>query len=217
MTSEPARLLAITPGHLTPGADPATLVATLGALLRGGVRLVQLREKALQAEDLQRLWQALGAHRADFPDTRWLINPGPAIALTELAGLPGLGGVHLSEARAGELTQARRRFGSQALLGRAVHDLQGARTAAAGGADLLICSPVFATPSKPGAAALGLAALARIVAAVRPMPVYALGGMTPANAQRCREQTGAYGVAALSGLFGAPDPAQAARKFLTAL
>jgi thiamine-phosphate diphosphorylase len=77
-----------------------------------------------------------------------------------------------------------------------------------GGADWMVVAPIFPTPSKPGSAALGIAGLAAICRRAS-VPVLGLGGVTPELAPALRG-AGAWGAAASSAVFGAPDPAAAA-------
>ena len=76
---------------------------------------------------------------------------------------------------------------------RVCHDPAAARRRWQLGADWLVVSPVFATPSKPGAPTLGVAGLQEAVGAV-PGRVLALGGISAENAGRCVD-AGASGVA----------------------
>jgi thiamine-phosphate pyrophosphorylase len=76
-----------------------------------------------------------------------------------------------------------------------VHDQAQIRAAERAGADLLFLSPVYATNSHPGARALGLARFAWL-ARRTPLPVIALGGMTPARGRRLAS-FGAYGWAGI--------------------
>lgn len=84
----------------------------------------------------------------------------------------------------------------------AAHSLAAVHAAAADGADAVLLSPVFATASHPAVRAMGVAQFARMVAA-SPVPVFALGGITAANAPRLTG-SGAAGIAAV-GAF-APRP-----------
>ncbi len=79
----------------------------------------------------------------------------------------------------------------------AVHGRREMARALALGADALIVSPVFATESHPAARPLGVHRLACLTAAA-PAPVYALGGITAANAARL----GASGAAGIAGIGG---------------
>ena len=81
------------------------------------------------------------------------------------------------------------------------------RAAQTVGADLALLSPIFATKSHPGAAVLGLEALADACQLAGAMPVYALGGVNKENAARC-VQAGAAGVAGIR-MFLAADWAPA--------
>ena len=75
---------------------------------------------------------------------------------------------------------------------------------------------MFATGSKPGHPGAGLATLGRLSRLVAPIPVYAIGGLTPARVASV-VSAGAYGVAVRSAILGAPDPERAAHAFTEAL
>ena len=96
-------------------------------------------------------------------------------------------------------------------IGRSVHDLAEARAALAEAADYLVVGPVFATATHPGREPLGLPAFARIVEVG--LPAIAIGGVTRLRAVELRG-AGAYGVAAISVLWDARHPDQAARELL---
>jgi thiamine-phosphate pyrophosphorylase len=76
------------------------------------------------------------------------------------------------------------------------HDLAELRAAEAAGASLVFLSPVFATPSHPGAPALGVAGFARLARATS-LPVIALGGLNAERAPALRA-AGAHGWAGIS-------------------
>lgn len=88
-------------------------------------------------------------------------------------------GVHLPERDLP--VPAARRLLPTALLGRSVHDREGAVAAACGGADYVLLGPVFPTPTHPGAPALGVERFRDIAAQVS-IPVLAVGGMDPRRA-----------------------------------
>ena len=81
----------------------------------------------------------------------------------------------------------------------AAHGRREMERALALGADALIVAPVFATESHPAARPLGVHRLAGLSAAA-PVPVYALGGITAANAARLGP-TGAAGIAGIGGIL----------------
>jgi len=84
-------------------------------------------------------------------------------------------------------------------------------TAVQEGADFLVVGNVYATLSHPDRPAGGLD-LVRSTADLG-IPVIAIGGITPDRAAEVRA-AGAYGVAAIRGLWHAPDPAAAALAML---
>jgi thiamine-phosphate diphosphorylase len=130
-------------------------------------------------------------------------------------------GAHLPEAG---LTpaQARTILGPGPLLGRSVHDPPPAPAGSpepdAELLDYVIYGHVFETPSKAGEPPRGRAGLERAVRrfAARGLPVVAIGGVTPSRVREVLE-AGAFGVAAVSGIWQDPDPAGAATRYLAAL
>jgi thiamine-phosphate pyrophosphorylase len=122
----------------------------------------------------------------------------------------GADGVHLGQTSFPSTT-ARRVLGPGRLIGASTHSP--AEIAAATGADFIVFGPVYATPSKVAyGEPQGLARLREAVAQ-SPVPVLAIGGIT---AERITEvmATGASGVALISALSAAPDPARATRELL---
>ena len=112
------------------------------------------------------------------------------------------------------LTQAQLDAGVRpdAAFGVSCHDAAGLQRAARLGARYAFLSPIFPTSSHPGAEALGPQAFAAM-AAESSLPLIALGGMTAARVPEALA-AGACGVAVLSGILEAQDPAAAARAFL---
>lgn len=137
----------------------------------------------------------------------------------DVALATGADGVQLP-ARGLSLAGARRVVGGSIRIGRSVHSPEAAARAAAEGADHVILGPVFATASHPGATpggpALVAAARAAIEARSASLPILAIGGVTPATTPKAIE-AGAWGVAAISALWDAADPAAAVRAFRVAL
>lgn len=185
-------------------------VQGLRAVLRGavaaGVDLVQIRERDLDAAALAALVAEALAIARGTP-TRIVVNDRLDVALACRAD-----GVHLREDSIG-VADARRIAPGGFLVGRSVHDVDGARAAA--GADYLIAGTVFPTASKPDAARwLGVEGLRAIVRAVR-VPVLAIGGMTTGRAAEVAA-TGAAGIAAIglfSGVSVADTIAEVRRRF----
>ncbi len=147
---------------------------------------------------------------------RFVALAAPTGAVVIVAGRPdiaaawGTAGIHL---RATDLppVSARRVHPGVRWVGRAVHSVPEATSAAEEGADYLVFGNVFETASHPGRPARGLDALAAVVA-VGP-PVFAIGGITPGRAGAVAG-TGAWGVAAIRALWNAPDPRAGAEQLL---
>ena len=185
------------------------LRAVVDAALRGGARAFQLREKDLAPRDLlplaREMRQLTRAHNA-----RLLINDRIDVAMAVDAD-----GVHLTTASL-PASVARRLLGPERLLGVSTHNLAEAQAAAQGGADFVVFGPVFFTPSKaPYGQPVGLDALRAVCAAV-PLPVLAIGGVKKANLDQV-VAAGADGIAVISAVIAADDPAAAARDLLAAL
>ena len=109
---------------------------------------------------------------------------------------------------------ARRVLGPTAILGATCREPAGATAAVAAGASYLGVGPAYPTATKTGLPdALGPAGVAAVAAAVPQTPVIAIGGIT---AERVREvaDAGAHGVAVLGGVWRAPDPAEAAARYV---
>jgi thiamine-phosphate diphosphorylase len=106
--------------------------------------------------------------------------------------------------------------GPKALVGVSVHAPDAAVAARTQGASFVLAGHVFRTPSHPGQAGRGLDWLASVVDAASPLPVVAIGGIGVREVSSVRA-AGASGVAALGGIWDAPDPADAVAGYIEAL
>lgn len=157
-------------------------LARLERALAGGLKLLQVREKCMPADALARFTAAV-VRLAHASGARVLVN-----ADAGLAQRAGADGVHLT---ATQLAQLGRRPAS-ALVGASCHNAQELARAQELGADFAVLGPVLPTPSHPGAAGIGWNTLAALLK-VMPLPVYALGGLAPADLQTAF-QSGAHGI-----------------------
>jgi thiamine-phosphate pyrophosphorylase len=199
------------------GADLRDVVARALAGLPPGAAIVQLREKDLPARQLFQLGRALleVAHDRRCP---LLVNDRIDVALAASAD-----GVHLPESGLPIAAARRLSHPGRFLIGVSVHSADGAGAAARDGADLIVCGPVWDTPSKreSGLAPIGLSALgdaARAIAAAGSRArLYAIGGITDPEKAEAAARAGAHGVAAIRGLFEAGDPTAAAAALYSAV
>ena len=173
----PAKRLYLVTDRRALGPDPAArdqLVRLVGDAARAGIDFVQIRERDLGARDLVDLCRRAGAAASSFP-TKVLVNDRLDVALAA-----GIDGIHLTT-RSLTARVVRETIGTTLLVGVSTHSRE-ELAAAAGFVDFAVCGPVFATPSKRGMGApLGPAGVARL-AAEADFPVFALGGISRANA-----------------------------------
>ena len=197
-------LYAITPD----GGSREQLEEQVDAVLRGGARLVQYRDKT--HDDAQRL-EIASALRAlcHRYGARLIVNDDVALALAVDAD-----GVHLG-AHDGDLAQARRALGPGRLLGASCYaDFALARHAQAAGADYVAFGAVYPSPTKPYAVRAPLSLFARCRAELADLDIVscAIGGITLGNAPAV-VGAGAGLIAVISDLFTAPDIGARAAQF----
>lgn len=198
------RLYFVTDRHQTAGRP---LVEVVHAALDGGVRAVQLREKDLLGGPLYRLAEQLRQLTYRY-QARLLINDRIDVAVAVEAD-----GVHLGQSSFPVAT-ARRLLGAGKLIGVSTHTQT--EIAAAHGADFVVFGPVYFTPSKAAyGEPQGLERLRQAVHASA-LPVLAIGGIKREHVPAVLA-TGAYGIAVISAISSAPDPAAAARTLLAEL
>ena len=176
--------------------------------LAGGCRWISIREK-----DLPRQQQI------DLVHTLTSRLTGADICLTihgsaELAAAAGAQGVHLpsgSDARA-----ARTVLGPARLIGVSVHNAAQTLLLDPALVDYAVAGPAFETASKPGyGPPLGVAGIAAL-ASETPVPIIAIGGISPASVPDLR-RAGAAGIAVMGGVMRARDPAEEVRSLIAAL
>jgi thiamine-phosphate pyrophosphorylase len=191
-------LMLVTDDRLVGGRDLVTLAQ---AAERGGVTSVQLRLKQATARELSQLVRAL----VQVLHIPVLVNDRPDIALAA-----GAAGAHLG-ADDMPIGLARRIAPAGFVLGASVGN--DTEAAMAGGADYWGIGPWRATPTKgdagPGLGADGFSRLLRLAGG---KPAIAVGGVTPDDVPIIL-QAGGKGVAVVSGILGAEDVEEAARRY----
>ncbi len=184
------------------------LVEICRAAIGGGVTAVQLRLKGWSD---RKVFEAARAMREICSDTGtlYLVNDRVDIALAT-----GADGVHLGVDDF-PVAAARRILGAQSVVGYSPEQEDDRSAALRDAADYLGVGPLFATGTKADAGApLGIERFTKIVNEVN-VPVVAIGGITARNA-RDAYQAGAAGVAVVSSVFFAEDPAAAAHAIVAA-
>jgi thiamine-phosphate pyrophosphorylase len=152
-------------------ADRPDLESFVASCIRGGVDVVQLRDKELDARPLlERAGIALGVCR-DL-GVPFILNDRPDLALEV-----GADGVHVGQDDAPPAL-CRRLLGSGAIVGFSTHAPCELDAAAAEPVDYLSAGPVMATPTKPGRPGTGLDYL-RHAAANATVPWFVTGGAAP--------------------------------------
>jgi thiamine-phosphate pyrophosphorylase len=182
-----------------------TLADVVLAAVTGGVRCVQLREKALATRDFVALALAVKDLLAPF-DVPLIINDRLDVALA-----CGAQGVHLGQSDM-PAALARQLLPPEVFIGLSVENLADVARAAGQPVDYLGISPVYATPTKTDTARpWGLAGVRQVRALTR-LPLVAIGGIHQGNAAQVL-QAGADGLAVVSAICSAADPQAAAQSF----
>jgi len=126
----------------------------------------------------------------------------------------GVWGAHLGR-RSLPPGLARTLLGPDALVGVSAHDREEAAAATREAADFLLVGTIYPTPSHPHREPAG-PILLKEVGSVAPVPLLAIGGVTPARVAELLAM-GAHGVAVRGGVWDAEDPGAAVRVFLREL
>lgn len=180
----------------------------LDAVIAGGCRMVQLREKEWSTGQLLPLARDL-RDRARRAGVTFIVNDRLDVALAVEAD-----GLHVGQ---DDLPApiARKLLRPGMILGVSSHSLAQARQTQADGADYVAVGSIYQTFTKKKFELVGL----EMLRAVRPLiqkPLVAIGGITPANVGEVI-RAGANGAAVISAVCAAPDPARATREFMEAI
>ena len=173
--------------------------------IRGGADVIQFRQKHGGIRHL--LHEARGVQRVCTEHGIPLIIDDHVDVMQAV----GAQGVHLGQTDF-PVAAARALLGDDAIIGATATTVQQAVRAQDEGASYIGFGPVFATRSKRNPASVkGLAGLAAVASAVT-IPVIAIAGITPPRV-RAVLHTGAHGVAVMTAVSLANDPAKATASF----
>ncbi len=193
------RLHAITDERIARRPDLDPLAA---ALAEGGGSELAFHARGRELTGLEHF--QLAGRLAVRPPARLFVNDRLDVALAvPTAGVQlGHGSLAVSAARA---------LQPRWWIGKSVHDLAEAEAARTEGADYLVVGPVYATPSHPSRAALGIERLKAIVVAMGDLPVIAIGGISLDRVREVRK-SGAYGIAAIRAFWDEVDATTVVRQ-----
>lgn len=207
------QLYYITDRKAFPGDEPSRqrqLLLKIAEATAAGVNYIQLREKDLPVRDLEKLAsqavkvvrQVQLEPRSPKLETKLLINSRTDIALAVAADGVHLRSEDISPAEVRAIQSAAPRNSKQEsrkmIVGVSCHSMEEVRRAAQDGASFAALAPIFSKQvngkGAPQVHAVGLETL-RSACRVE-LPVFALGGVTLANARACLN-AGAAGIAAI--------------------
>jgi thiamine-phosphate pyrophosphorylase len=181
--------------------DRPDLADFVVACVQGGVDVVQLRDKTLEARPLlaraRMVADVCRAHGVPF-----VLNDRPDLALEV-----GADGVHVGQEDA-PVSLARRILGPEAIVGLSTHGPQDLADAMAQDVTYLSAGPVEPTPTKPGRAGTGLE-YASSASERAHVPVFVTGGVTPEKVPAL-VAAGVRHFVVVRHLTQAQDPGQAA-------
>ena len=180
----------------------------LEGTIAGGCRMVQLREKDWPSGRLLPLAERL-RETCRHAGVTFIVNDRVDLALAVDADGVHLGQDDLPPRAARPLLRRDMR------LGLSTHSVAQARAAQSDGADYVAVGAMFPTATKPDFELVGPELMRNVRPHVR-VPLVGIGGITPENVGRVIE-AGADGVAVVSAVCAADDPAAATRRFLHAI
>ncbi|TDC91796.1 thiamine phosphate synthase [Nonomuraea deserti] len=197
-----ARLYLCTDGR----RDRGDLAEFLDSVLAGGVDIIQLREKGLEAREELALLEIF-RDACDRHGKLLAVNDRADIAYAARPDVLHLGQDDLP------VTVAREILGDDIVIGRSTHSAAEASAAAVEeGVDYFCCGPIWPTPTKPGRPAPGPPLLRHAAALGASRPWFGIGGIDLANLDEVMSY-GAGRVVVVRAITDADDPGAAAAEF----
>jgi thiamine-phosphate pyrophosphorylase len=187
------------------GRDPEAL---LHAALNGGVDIVQLREKELGSDEIERSAQTF-RRLCDTYSALFIVNDDPYLAQSCDAD-----GVHVGQDDMAA-KEAREILGPEAIIGLSTHSEAQLAASAEQPVDYVSVGPVWETPTKQGRPGVGLG-LVQHAASNAPHPFFAIGGIDATNAGDV-VTAGARRLGVVRAIRDADDPAAVAEALRGAL
>jgi thiamine-phosphate pyrophosphorylase len=182
--------------------DRPDLAAFVADCIEGGVDVVQLREKELEARPLLARARVVAEVCRDL-GVPFVLNDRPDLALEA-----GADGVHVGQDDATPAL-ARRILGPRAIVGLSTHSPHDLEAAAGEDVTYISAGPVEATPTKPGREGTGVGYVS-LASARSTVPVFVTGGVTPETVPRLAA-AGVRHFVVVRYLTQSPDAIRAAR------
>ena len=167
------------------------------SMLEGGVQVLQLRAKTMDAAQFARLALALAPLCRDY-SVPFILNDHPGLVRET-----GADGAHVGQDDM-SVAEARSLAGDGALIGKSTHSLAQATAALAEAPDYLGFGPLFATATKPDYSPIGLAEIAEVHRLVS-LPIFCIGGIKRENLPAVLA-AGAERVVIVSGILTSTCP-----------
>lgn len=184
----------------------ASLITAVEDALRAGIKAVQLREKDLPIRELLDMAYRMRELTARY-DAKLFVNDRVDVAMCAEAD-----GIHLGQSGI-PVHAARNIVGKRFMIGASTHNLEEALAAEKEGADFITFGPLYHTPSKRSyGEPVGTEALRAIKGKIS-IPVFGIGGIRAENLGDVID-SGACGVAVISGILGEADIKGAAEEYL---
>jgi thiamine-phosphate pyrophosphorylase len=177
---------------------------TTGQIIRGGAKIIQLRDKKTKKRDLLPIAHAVKTLCAENK-VLFIMNDNLDIALAVKAD-----GLHIGQEDL-PVAAARKLSPMDMLIGCSVFNVEQARQAVNDGADYLGVGAIFPTPSKD-TPVLGLEPLRQIKQSVS-IPLVGIGGINLSNAGAVKK-AGANAIAVIGAILGADSPEAATRELI---
>ncbi len=180
-----------------------------GLAIKGGADTIQFRQKTGSTREMIAHSRRI-KYLCSKAGVSFIVNDRLDVALASEAN-----GVHLGQDDF-PIPLARKILGEDIFIGGSASTLEEALKCYEEGAAYVGFGPVFPTSSKDDAGPVsGIELLRQVVEAI-PVPIIAIGGITPENTHAVM-RTGVKGIAVISAVCKAPDPEEATRKLLDAL
>jgi thiamine-phosphate pyrophosphorylase len=189
--------------------DGRPVDAVVDDALRGGVDLVQLRDKDRSDEAIVAAGKRLRA-LCDEHDALLVVNDRADLALA-----CGADAVHVGQDDEA-IESVRRTVGDNVLIGVSTHSPEQVTAALESGVDYFAVGPVYATPTKPGRQPVGLDLVRHAAAHAGDRPFFAIGGIDTSNVADVAA-AGAERIAVVRAIRNAADPRAAAAELRAAV